>query len=240
MDAIKQREFISPFSYVKHEWKLNWEIVPSNKKFDRPNENRTEKEERALEAIASVGVIGGLQLKNLFGISKERLKSMSARHLLVRHSIIKNGQEIPIYTIGKYGANRIMPEYEENYWLEMDTVQVLKCLSFFQFCFLLENPQIIPAPEPFTAGVKINSNLFYIYVVRDGIKELLLFLKWKKHFSERIFIITESLDHLRGLEVFMETDNPLKLRVILDEQLKKREFSLYYYDKNSQQKWIKD
>lgn len=240
MEQTLQKEFISPYSYVQHDWNLNWEIISSNKKYDRPNENRSEKEEKALEAIASVGVIGGLQLKNLFGISKQRLKSMTERHLVVKHTISKNGREIPIYTVGKYGANKIMPEYDENYWLELDTIKVLKCLSFFQFCYLFKEPDIIPSPEPFTAGIRMNGNPFYIYVARDGIKDLLMYLKWKQNFSERIFVITEKLDYIRDLDIFMETEQPLMIRVILDEQLKNRELKLYYYDKNSKEKWVKD
>lgn len=241
--SIEIKEFVSPFSYFKHEWDLKWKIIRSNQKYDRPNENRTEKEEKALEAIATVGVIGGLQLKNLFRISKQQLKSMENRHLVVRHSISQNGREIPIYTVGKYGANKIMPEYAENYWLEMNIVNVLKCLSFFQFCYLFPDVEIIPAPAPFTAGIYLNNQRkqpFYIYVVRDGIKDLLLYLKWKRQFTERIFIITEKLEYINSLEIFMETDQPLKLRVILDEQIKKRELKLYYYDKNDPQKWVKN
>jgi hypothetical protein len=166
---------------------------------------------------------------------------MREKRLVVRHTLSREGREIPIYTIGKYGANKIMPEYEENYWLKMDTLQVLKCLSFFQFCSLLDEAKIIPAPKPFTAGVYLKgipNHPFYVFVAKDGINELLLYLKWKKNFTERIFIITEKLEYLRGLEMFMESDQPLKLRVILDEQLKKREFKLYHYDKTNPYKWI--
>lgn len=232
-------EFISPYSYHQHEWKLNWEIITSNQKYDRPNENRSEKEEKALEAIASVGVIGGLQLQNLFKLSKQQIKSMCNRHLLVRHSIIKNDREIPIYTIGKYGANRIMPFYQSNYWLEMDQIEVLKCLSFFQFCLMFDEVEIIPSPKPFTAGLKMSDKLFYIYVERNGMKDLLMYLKWKDHFNHRIFIITEKIDYVRDIDIYMEQEQPLKLRVVLDEQLKRREFDVYYYDPNSEEKWIK-
>lgn len=232
--------FISPFSHHHFDWKLNWKVIPSNKKYDRPNENRTMKEEKILESVASVGVIGGLQIKNLFKANKDHLQSLERRNLLVRHELKKDDREIPIYTVGKYGANKIMPEYRENYWLEMNTVQVLKCLSFFQFCQLFDDPEIIPAPEPFTAGIRLNDKPFYVYVERNGIKDLLLFLKWKKMFKERIFIITERLEYIEEIKIFMEQEMPLMLRVILDEQLKKREFTLYHYEQNHPDKWIKD
>lgn len=233
---MEQTEFISPFSYTKHDWKVEWKIIPSNTKYDVPNENRSEKEEHALEAIASVGVIGGLQLKNLFEINN--LRSMVNRNLLVEHKLKKNNREIPIYTIGKYGANKIMPEYQDNYWLQMDEVQVLKCISFFQFCQIFNDViEIIPAPEPFTAGIKLIGKVFYVFAEKDGIKELMLFLKWKKHFKESIFILTENLDYVKDINVFLETA-PLKIRVILDRQLKDREFKLYYYN-SDQGEWKK-
>ncbi|MFD2658483.1 hypothetical protein [Gracilibacillus thailandensis] len=236
---LKTEEFISPFSYIHHKWKINWELITSNQKYDRPNENRTIQEEKALEAIASVGVIGGLQIKNIFGIGKQQLKSMCDRHLLVRHTIEKNDKEIPIYTIGKYGANHIMPEYEVNYWIEMNTIEVLKCLSFFQFCYLFNDLEIIPTPKPFTAGIRMNNKTYYIYVERNGIKDLMMYLKWKRQFNKRIFLITENLDYVKDIEIFMESDQPLMLRVILDEQLKEREFDIYHYDSSSTEKWIK-
>ena len=235
---MEQTEFISPFSYTKHDWKVEWKIIASNAKYDIPNENRSEKEEKALEAIASVGVIGGLQLKNLFQL--KNLKSMAKRHLIVEHRLKKNNQEIPIYTLGKYGANKIMPEYQSNYWLEMDEAQVLKCISFFQFCQMFNNQsdiEIMPVPEPFTAGIKLNGKLFYVFAEKDGIKELMLFLKWKKHFNESIFILTERLDYVKDINVFLET-TPLKIRVILDRQLKNREFKLYHYN-SDQGEWKK-
>lgn len=222
-------EYISPFSYIHHKWKVDWKIVPSNEKYDRPNENRSEKEERALEAIASVGVIGGLQLKNLFKIRNP--EKMVRRNLLVRHTLWKNNREIPIYTVGKYGANKIVPEYRENYWLEMDEKKVLKCLSFFQFCYLFkgESIEVIPVPEPFTGGIMLNDKPFYVYVERGGIKDLTMFLKWKKHLSESTFILTENLDYIKQVNMFMESSQ-LKVRVVLDRQLKDRELILYHYD----------
>lgn len=236
---IQQTEFISPYSYIHHNWELKWVRIPSNKRYDRPIETRSEKEERALEAIASVGVIGGLQLKSIFKIGKVRLKNMRERHLVVRHSLLKNGREIPIYTIGKHGANKFMPEYEENYWVEMDVVKVLKSLLFFQFCQLFDDFRVVPAPDPFTAGIYLGDTPYYVYVERNGIRDLISFLKWKNSFSERMFIIAEKLENIKDIEIFMETMN-LKLRVILDQQLKERKFDIYHYDPDASGKWVKD
>lgn len=224
-------DVISPFSYTQHDWDIEWKRIPSNVKYDRPYEPESKKDQEILEAIACVGVIGGLQLKNLFNVDRQHIKKMMQRHLLVEHQIWKNNDKaIPIYTIGKAGANKIMPEYKQNYWMEMNVEDVLKCLSFFQFCYLFQDKEvsILPAPEPFSGSVQMDGKLFLIYVTRGKVEDLLMFLKWRKNFSDRIFIITESISYLKGLDVFIETLS-LKVRVVLDKDLKDRTSMFYYY-----------
>lgn len=84
-ETMDKKTFISPFSYNQHSWNLDWKRIASNEKYDRPYETQSEKEQRALEAIASVGVIGGLQLRRIFNLDKQRIKRMEARHMIVRH-----------------------------------------------------------------------------------------------------------------------------------------------------------
>ncbi|GAE93089.1 hypothetical protein JCM21714_2126 [Gracilibacillus boraciitolerans JCM 21714] len=241
MDQAINNNFISPFSFIDHKWEIMWIQIPSATKYDKPNENRSEKENAALEAISCVGVIGGLQLQYLFGLSREHIKRMCEKHLLVRHTLYKTtqdgkSQEIPIYTVGRFGANNMMPEYKDNYWIELDTKKVLKALLFFQFCQLFKDIEIAPAPEPFTASIYLNDQLYYIYVERDGLKDLTLYLKWKKNFKERIFVVTENIQYLKELEMFIE-EQSLKLRAVVDEHLKKREFILWHFNDKTRE-WI--
>lgn len=232
---MEQTNFISPFSYSQHEWKLTWKRVPSNEKYDRPFETQSVKEQKALEAIASVGVIGGAQLRNVFNLDKTRVKRMVARKQLVQHDLKRGDQSIPIYTIGKLGANKIMPKYIENYWVEYNTEEVLKRLAFFQLCYLLENVIIKPSSSPFIATLRIKNNYFYVYVTRGKVDDLLMFLKWNP-FSERIIIIAETLNQLKTLEIFI---TGLKVRVIIDIELKEGKSKFYHlYEKEGLKVWV--
>lgn len=229
--------FISPYSLYQYEWKLEWQTVSFDKKSLVPNENRSKKQERAIEAISTIGVIDSKHLESVFQIGKEKAKKMCARHLLERHSLYKGDLKIPIYTVGKYGGNKIMPEFD-NYWLDMTITDVLKALTFFDFYYLLGEQEILSAPKPFTGAIRIKDALFYVYINRDGIKDLTTFLKWKRDFQERIFVVTESLDSLQELNMFLETST-IKMRVILDKQLNQKKFELYHFDANHINKWIK-
>jgi hypothetical protein len=232
---MEQTNFISPFSYSQHEWNLTWKRIPSNAKYDRPVETQSKKEKKALEAIASVGVIGGVQLKRLFNIDKQRLKRMVARKLIVQHELSRGNTVIPIYTIGKHGANKVMPQYEENYWVKFNIEEVLKSLAFFQLYYLLEKASILPSPEPFIGTLRMNNNDFYVYVTRGNSEDLMMFLKWKS-FSERIIIITETLNYLKPVEAFIQG---LKVRVITDQELRDKSLKFYRLkEKEGSNEWV--
>ena len=228
---MEQTNFISPFSYSQHEWKLTWKRIPSNARYDRPVETQSQKEQKALEAIASVGVIGGAQLKRIFNIDKQRLKRMVGRKLIVQHELMRGNTLIPIYTIGKHGANKIMPQYEENYWVKFNAEEVLKRLAFFQLYDLFDKVSILPSPEPFVGTMSMNGNDFYVYVTRGNTEDLMMLFKWKS-FSGRIIIITETLNYLKPVEAFLPG---LKVRVITDQELKSKCLKFYHLQENM---WI--
>lgn len=221
---MEQTNFISPFSYSQHEWKLTWKRIPSNARYDKPVETQSKKEQKALEAIASVGVIGGAQLKRIFNIDKQRLKRMVGRKLIVQHELMRGNTLIPIYTIGKHGANKVMPQYEGNYWVKFNTEEVLKRLAFFQLSDLFEKTTILPSPDPFVGTLRMNGNEFYVYVTRGNTEDLMMFLKWKS-FSGRMIIITETLNYLKPVEAFLLG---LKVRVLTDRELKEKNLRFYH------------
>ncbi|WP_157052518.1 hypothetical protein [Ornithinibacillus contaminans] len=236
---MENQTFISPFSYNQHSWKLDWRRIASNEKYDRPYETQSEKEQRALEAIASVGVIGGLQLRKLFDLDKQKVKRMEARKLIVRHEIKKNDIVIPIYTIGRSGANKVMPEFVQNYWVEYDTKAVLNRMLFFQLCILFGDIKVRPSPSPFIASIKMNGNEFYVYATRGNINDLMMFLKWKP-IAERIIIITEDLNHLRPLKPFIFSDK-MKVRAITDNEIQEctpRFYRLAENNKVNELEWL--
>ncbi|NRG44040.1 hypothetical protein HRF87_04595 [Bacillus sp. CRN 9] len=227
--------FVSPFSYSQHNWAIIWKRIASNEKYDRPFETESAKEKRALEAIASVGIIGGVQLQKFFDIDKARLKRMMGRKMIVRHEIKKNDQSIPIFTIGKAGANKIMPKYIENYWIELNTEAVLKRLIFFQLCTLFDDYEIAPAPSPFVGTIKIKDKDFYAYVTRGNVEDLMMLLKWED-FNERMFIITDNFNYLKPLNAFMQTKK-YKIRAISDFHILNNEPTFYKFNIND---WCKE
>lgn len=239
-ETTEATSFVSPFSYTNHTWSLIWKRMPSNEKYDKPFETDSVKEQKALEAIASVGVIGGVQLRTLFNLDKKRVNRMVARKMLICHEIKQSEKSIPIYTIGKTGANKVMPKYIDNYWIEMNAEDVLKRLVFFQLCFSFkDNLKIKPSPSPFVGTLQLNNNDFYIYVSRGSVEDLMMYLKWKS-FSDRIIIVTENMNHLKPIEVFIQSKN-LKVRAVTDEGLKQDKPTFFHLKENKEKgicEWI--
>ena len=203
---------LSPYS-LSHDWSLHWTRIPSNIKCSEYINGESLKDRIALEALAAVGVIGGMQLSRLFSLDKKRLKRMVIEKKIVRHEIHRNKQVIPIFTLGINGAVVAgMNEcYESNYWVEYKTEDVLKRLLFFQLF------QLFPTQEPFSGAIQFQGKPIYVYVVRGDVNDLLMYLKWMgKNFNERLIIITESIRHLQPLKVNSEN---LKIRVAVDLDL---------------------
>ena len=228
---------LSPYS-LSHDWSLHWTRIPSNIKRSSFGNGESQKERKALEALAAVGLIGGVQLSRLFSLDKKRLKRMVTEKKIVRHEIHRNKQVIPIYTLGINGAvvAGLNERYESNYWVEYKTEDVLKRLLFFQLFQHFPESSVLPTQEPFSGAIQFHGKPIYVYVVRGDVNDLLMYLKWSgKHFNERLIIITESIRHLQPLKVTAET---LKVRVAVDadlwddfEELQKH---FYFLDKSGE------
>lgn len=222
---------LSPFS-LSHEWSLHWKRIPSNRTAKWLGES--EKEKIALEALTAVGVIGGVQLSRLFRLDKNRKKHMVKNGKLVRHSVQKNKQVIPVYTLGPIGAKMIsLSEYEENYWVTYDVSSVLKRLLFFQLFGLFPKATIYPALSPFTGSIRYNGQMYHVYVARDDVQDLLRTLKWQSTL-ERMILITEKLEFLIPLNAYA---SDLKMRVVLDQDLRANFKDLFYMWQNQ---WVKE
>lgn len=223
----------SPFS-LSHDWTLCWKRV-----YGRGNpyvNGESPREQKALQALGAVGVIGSSQLMRLFlNRDKNRRKRMVREKKLVRHEIRRNNQSIPIYTLGPNGAPIAkVSEYEDNYWVTYKVEDVLKRLLFFQLYAKFPKARIVPAPSPFVGAISFKSNLFYVYVIRGDMQDLLVHLKWHP-FTERMIILTESLNHLQPLNAFAPD---LKVRVTTDQDLRGDLRNLFYFwDGND---WVKE
>lgn len=222
----------SPFS-LSHNWNLKWQRHPCYRK---PKWfGNSPKEEKVIKAFTSVGVIGGAQLSRLFNMDKGRKKKMAREGKIIRHEMHKDKQIIPIFTLGPTGAEMILLEdYEHGYWVEYNVPEVLKRLLFIELYGKFPKAKILPAPSPFAGAIQFKRNLFYVYVVRGDMQDLLMHLKWKP-FAERMLIVTESLNHLQPLNVFAED---LKIRVTTDDDLKGDFRDLFYcWDEG---RWVKE
>ncbi|OZU89044.1 hypothetical protein CIL03_08485 [Virgibacillus indicus] len=226
----------SPFS-LSNDWQLNWRRIPSN--LNRPAyiNGESPKENKALKALAAVGIIGGRQLSRLFALDKKRLRKMVREQKLVRHEMTLDKMIIPIYSLGTVGA--IIADahgFKINYWVEYRIQDVLKRILFFELYHHFPDSAIIPAPEPFIGVMKYKKNPLFVYVTRGDINDLLMFLKWQnKSFSDRIIVITESLKHLQSLKVHIKNK---KIRMTTDEELLHKKCSIqnlfYFLDDNGE------
>lgn len=215
---------IRPFS-LSHDWTLYWNRA-NGRGLTRIN-SESSKEQRALQALGAIGVIGGSQLSRIFlNHDKNRLKRMVRERKLIRHEIQKNKQLIPVYTLGPSGAKIAqVPKYEENYWVKYKAEDVIKRLLFFQLYERFPKVKIVPAPSPFVGAISFKGNLYHVYVVRGEVQDLLMYLKWHT-FTERMIVITESLNHLQPLNAFA---SELKVRVTTDQDLRDDLQTLFYH-----------
>ena len=233
----------SPFSN-QHKWELEWRRIPSREISKQRSgivfETNSRKERKALEAIASVGLIEGNQLHQIFGLKKTQIRRMESFGLIMKHFIRKNGQNVPFYTIGLASAEKIVPEFVPNYWVEYRTDDVLNRFMFFRLFDLLKHQKanVGTAPKPFTGALELNGNLLYVYCTRGETKDLQMLLKWKP-FTERMIIVTERIQHLKPLDLFLQ-DRKLKIRAITDEQLLMERPQFYTYQENEDKifEWI--
>lgn len=211
---------IRPYS-LSHEWNLHWTRIPSNIKRSDYINGESPKERAALEALAAVGIIEGAQLFRLFSLDKKRLKRMVLEKKIVRHELIRTKQAIPIFSLGINGAviGGLKDSYDSNYWVEYKIEDVLKRLLFFQLFQQFPGSKVMPTQEPFSGAIQFHGKEIYVYVIRGGISDLLMYLKWSgKHFNKRIIIITESIRHLQPVGIISEK---LKLRVAVDVDLRR-------------------
>lgn len=208
---------ISPFS-LQHNWSVKWVRIPSSIRVDPVVNISSLRERNALEALASVGIIGKHQMIRLFSLSKKEVEMMEKSHKLVSHEIIRNNDNPTlIYTLGIKGALALeLNDYEVNYWVEYKITDVLRSLLFFQVYHFFPKLQVVGTPPPFTGAVKNDENVIYVYVAKGNIDDLLRYLKWQKRTGHRLMLIVENFNQLKPLELYFEE---LKVRIALEGDL---------------------
>lgn len=200
---------------MNHEWTLNW------RRSTVPREAPAV-EQGVVADIAAIGVIGGGQLSRIFGLRADDKKRLERKGKLIRHDLQKNRHTIPIYTAA----------CSQSYWLRYDVANVIQCMLFFNLYQIFPQADILPAPSPFTGMLRVRGKLFYVYVVRGGIDDLLRYLKHVR-FTDRLLLVTETLVHLKPLDAFAPS---LNVRVATDDDLKQGAGFYHFSDGH----WIKE
>jgi len=158
---------------------------------------RFPKEAEALRAIGQIGIIGSVQIGRLFGFQRRHIRRMLRDKKLLQHTLIKNKNQIPVFSLGPRGAKLLqMQQPNVQSW---STERILKSLVFFQFCCALNDKQkafqIHAAPQPFAGKIQIESETRSVLVLRGNPERLNEILRH----NSRTIVIAESLDGLQSL-----------------------------------------
>mgnify|MGYP001195754359 FL=1 len=201
----------SPFS-LSLGWRVEWNRVRV-----KPREVILPPEIRPLMyAVASIGVIGSVQIKQLFGLEdRKELKQLCKDHFLMRHQLVGK-KAIPIYTLGTNMIHHF--QLPPNYWLHWRPEDVLKRMVFFKLYEVFRDyePEIVPSPDPFVGAMLIGQKLYHVFVARDDVYDLVLNKKWNKNPEQRIIVVAEKLEYLSPSNPFLAD---FKVRATTDEDL---------------------
>ncbi|MFF5996569.1 hypothetical protein AAGS61_17800 [Lysinibacillus sp. KU-BSD001] len=222
-----KKPFVSPFSLGRHEWSVKWNVM-SDRIINRDMQRRMEKEEHILRHLKIFQVITQKQLRNRFKAGEKQIENMVRKKLLVKHCLLKNGQEWLIYTL----ANT------SNYWLGYETEDVLKRLVGVDFYYELNQKlpfelKLLASIQPFVYQIEMNEHVYEVYIDRGDTSELLHFIERYQSVCKerRLFIVAEKINHLNGLLMALKT-NDIKVRAVTDSQLYEQVCGFGFYGLN--------
>ncbi|MEQ2529167.1 hypothetical protein WMO40_21060 [Bacillaceae bacterium CLA-AA-H227] len=225
---------LSPFS-LRHEWTIKWQ------ENDRVHENAMnwngKIEDELLPALASVGVISSLQLKNLFFNGDNRkISKLCSTGKLIRHTLIRNKMEIPIFTLGPTSVEMMKDRMSITDWRDFTISDILQRLIFFQLMTKFKRDDqkvsIIPSVKPFVAAFIRNNKKFHVLIERGNTQEIIHTLKFYSP-RERFIFIKENVNHGQELNEFLIN---CKVRMTTDNDLDKPFDEMFYIYTNGE--WL--
>lgn len=216
---------LSPFS-LGHEWKIEWQ------ENDRVHENamnwNVKEEKELLPALATVGVISSLQLKNLFLSDKKKISKLCSTGKLIRHTLIRNKQEIPVFTLGPTSNEMLKERMTVVDWKNFNIPDLLQRLIFFQLMSRFKKEEndikVASSVSPFVASFIRNNKKIHVLVERGNQQEIIHTLKFYTP-RERFIFIKENINHGRELNEFMAN---CKVRMTTDHDLDKSFEDMFY------------
>lgn len=202
-----------PFS-IHHDWRFEPTILPDDMKIGHAP-IRAPKEITALKAIGQIGIIGSVQIGRLFGFKRHHIRRMLAEKKLVQHSLSKNKNSIPVFTMGPRAANLLQLPFDLNKWRTWSIDQILQKLVFFQFCCAMNDKQknfhMHEAAFPFTGKVEIDGDIRQVLIVRKPIEKL---DEAMRHNSTPVIVIAETIDQVQPYNELLKD-----AKLLLDEDL---------------------
>lgn len=220
---------ISPLS-ERYDWEVEWISASPHFNIERMLRVNVKgfKKIKALESLASVGVMGKEQLSQIFRLNKKEIEEMVRNGLLIEHKLIRNNEAVmPIVTLGYAGALAIkLDNYEENYWFQINETEILRHILFYQLYYRFSQCEILATPHPFTGSIVNKGSMLYVYVLKDNISDFARYLRWNKKEHHCVVIVTEDYKKLTQIEMFL---NEIKLRVVLEADLFKKNINNIFY-----------
>jgi hypothetical protein len=227
---------ISPFS-LRHEWSIKWQ--ERTRVHDNAMNWNSKVEDKLLPALATVGAISSLQLKYLFlNGDKKKISKLCSTGKLIRHQLVRNKQEIPIYTLGPTAIEMYKNKIQIVDWTEFTIPELLQRLIFFQFIGRLKKEKqeitIAPSVKPFVASFIRNERQIHVLIERGNEQEIIRTLKFYSP-KERFIYIKEDVKHGQEINEYIKN---CKVRLTTDSEMNHSFEDMFYKFENSQ--WIKE
>ncbi|MGE7924715.1 hypothetical protein ACQKND_16250 [Viridibacillus arvi] len=215
---MQKESTFSPYSLASYDWSVKW-IEPlkvtGNERISGTNKN----ELKLLEALVVVPIIGSKQAELIFGITRKKADKMISEKKIIKHTVVRNNQTIPIFTLGELGAEIVNhPHYHKKYWVNYEIKSVLKCLSFYNLYQYFFEFEMCKVQQPFTGIIRTKKSNMFVYVLNDKGTDLQRYLLYDEDFVKRIIIIAEKKEYVEPL-IPLLAKSQIKLRVALDSDI---------------------
>lgn len=243
--------------YTSKNTEVQWKIIESR---IEPNKSISlatlpPKQKDLLDALSVVGVIGSAQMRDLFFKNNKKQISMARDFGLVeQHMLIRNGNAIPVYTLGVTGValqKQLGGTTPLNYWQNFTVDDVMKCIVTYQLfgryrqvsdTYLEDVSKFTPFQADFASPFAKGVSKYSIGVLRNeqDIAGFETYLRIGQNIPQRmIFIVTDLglIDRLQSvLKPYLKY-----VRVVVDVDLKQSvDFkNMFYAFDDQSQKWIK-
>lgn len=224
---------------IARDIELEWKIIGSN---SYSNESvliyisQNESLKNLCHALSVVGVIGSVQLNNIFlRRNKKLLRIALERHVLRKHNMYKDGTLYPVYTLGVNGLMFSENNLERiNYWMPMKKHQVLNSLTYYRLLSKFQKYQDSAVvsksldDSPFIGALSIRQSEFHVLILKGNENIIKNHIKYNyQSLPERMILVVEHLKDLDAINPYLKVLNQ-RIRVTTEANLEKRFEEMFY------------